>query len=156
MKISRIGILVLLAILVVGCAQTQTIPYEASRGGRGQGFRQQPYKCLIDQADSKPGEVSGKITKMTMETFEWFREPGLAMEVNTPTQGIVHVHMGPLSLLERREPDLRIGDQVSLQVFSYNVAGKSRLIAKEISHQGHTTQLCDSQGVPYWETTRQR
>jgi hypothetical protein len=156
MKESRIGILVMLAIFLVGCAQTQTIPFEATEGGRGQGFRTQPYKCLIDQADAKPGEVSGKITKMTMETFEWFREPGLAMEVNTPTQGIVHVHLGPLSLLERREPDLRIGDQVSLQVFSYNVAGKSRLIAKEISHQGHITQLCDSQGVLYWEACQLR
>jgi predicted RNA-binding protein with RPS1 domain len=156
MKESRIGILVMLAIFLVGCAQTQTIPYEAASGGRGQGFRKQPYECNIDQADRKPGEVNGRITKMTMETFECFMEPGLAMDVNTPNQGLVHVHLGPLSLLERREPDLRIGDQVSLQVFSYNVAGKSRLIAKEISHQGKTTQLYDHQGLLYWDAVRPR
>ncbi|RJR45285.1 MAG: hypothetical protein C4567_03470 [Deltaproteobacteria bacterium] len=156
MKESRIGILVLLAIFLVGCAQPQTIPYEAVRGGRGQGFRKQPYKCMIDQADCKPGEVSGQVTKITLETFECFAEPGLALEVNTPAEGMVHVHLGPLWLLERREPDLRIGEQVSIQVLCYNVGGKSRLIAKEISHQGITTQLYDHLGLPYWAAARPR
>ena len=156
MKESRIGILVMLAIFLVGCAQTQTIPYEATKGGRGQGFRKQPYECNIDQADCKPGEVNGRITKLTMETFEWFIEPGLAMEVNTPNQGLVHVHLGPLWLLESRKSDLRIGDQVSIQAICYNVGGKTRLIATTISHRGQTMQLCDSQGRPYWEAVRPR
>jgi hypothetical protein len=157
MKESSIGILVvLLAIFLAGCAQTQTIPYEAASGGRGQGFRKQPYICNIDQADCKPGELSGQVTKITLETFECFAEPGLALEVNTPAKGMVHVHLGPLWLLERQELDLRIGDQVSIQALCYNVGGKSRLIAKEISHQDKTTQLYDHQGLPYWNAARPR
>lgn len=154
MKESRIGNLVLLAIFLAGCAQTQTIPYEAASGGRGQGFRKQPYICMVDQADCKPGEVSGQVTKITLETFECFAEPGLALEVNTPAEGMVHVHLGPLWLLERQESDLRLGDQVTIKAICYNVGGKTRLLAANISRRGHTTQLCDSRGRPYWEVVR--
>ncbi|MEW6657319.1 MAG: hypothetical protein AB1424_01535 [Thermodesulfobacteriota bacterium] len=156
MRNSRVIILVLLAIFLAGCAQTQTIPYEAARGGRGQGFRKQPYKCLINQADCKPGEISGKITKITLETFEWFKDPGLALEVNTPAEGLVHVHLGPVWLLERQMSQLKPGDQVSIQANCFTVGGKARLVATKISHRAQTVQLSDSQGRPYWEAVQPR
>jgi len=156
MRISRTIILVLVAIFLAGCAETQTIPYEGTRGGRGQGFKLLPYKCLINQADCKPGEISGQITKISLETFDWHMEPGLAMEVNTLNQGLVHVHLGPVWFLERQESDLRPGDQVTIQALCYNVGGKVRLIATEISHKDHVLQLRDSQGRPYWEAVRPR
>jgi hypothetical protein len=156
MRNSMIVTLVLMAILLAGCAETQTIPYEGTQGGRGQGFKLQPYKCLINQADCRPGEISGQITKISLETFEWHMEPGLAMEVNTLNQGLVHVHLGPVWYLERQESDLKPGDQVRIQALCYEVGGKTRLIANEISHKDHVLQLRDSQGRPYWEAVRPR
>lgn len=156
MRNSRMIILILSAIFLVGCAETQTIPYEGTPGGRGQGFRLQPYKCLADQTSAKPGVISGKITKIVSETFEWYMEPGLAMEVSTSNQGVVHVHLGPVWYLERQESDLRPGDQVSIQALYYNVEGKVRFVATEISHKDHVLQLRDSQGHPFWEAVRPR
>jgi hypothetical protein len=149
-------ILVIAAIFLTGCAETQTISYEGVPGGRGQGFRLQPYKCLADQAKAKPGVLNGKIVKIVSETFESYMEPGLAMEVNTPNQGLVHVHLGPVWYLERQESDLRPGDLVSIQALCYDVEGKVRLVAAEISHKDHVVQLRDSQGHPYWEAVRPR
>lgn len=151
MRNSRIIMLVTLSIFLVGCARAPTIPYEGAMGGRGQGFRLQPYKCLIDQPTCIPGEISGQVTKITLENFEWFAEPGLAMEVHSPAQGLVHVHLGPLWLLERHMAGLKKGDEVTLQTFCYNLAGKERLLAGEVTHKGNTLKLMDSQGKPYWE-----
>jgi hypothetical protein len=149
-------ILVLMAILLAGCAETQTIPYEGVPGGRGQGFRLQPYKCLVNQANCNPEKFSGQIAKISLETFEWKMEPGLAMEVNTFNQRLVHVHLGPVWYLERQESDLKPGDQVSIRALCYNVEGKVRLVAAEISHKDHVLQLRDSHGRSYWEAVRPR
>jgi hypothetical protein len=138
-------ILVLMAISLAACAETQKIPYEGVPGGRGQGFRLQPYKCSVNQAESNPEKISGQIAKISLETFEWNMEPGLTMEVNTLNQGLVHVHLGPVWYLERHESDLKPGDQVSIRALSYNVEGKVRLVATEISHKDHVVQL-----LPYW------
>ena len=156
MRISRITIFFLVGIFLAGCSETQKIPYESKQGGRGQGFRLQPYKCLADQAFAKPGVISGKIVNLVSETFACYMEPGLAMEVSTPNQGLVHVHLGPVWYLERQESDLRPGDQVSIQALCYEEEGKVRLVAAEISHKDHVVQLRDSQGRPYWEAVRPR
>jgi hypothetical protein len=83
-------------------------------------------------------------------------EPGLAVEVQTPDKGLVHVHLGPLWFLERQEADLKPGDEVTIQGFCYKLAGQERLLAAEIIHKDHKLVLRDPQGVPYWEAWRKQ
>lgn len=96
------------------------------------------------------GKISGHITCLRAETFSMGMEPGLALEVQTPDKGLVHVHLGPLWLLEGHLPDLNKGDEVTLQTLCYNLASQERLVAGEITHEGNTLSLLDSQGKPYW------
>jgi hypothetical protein len=126
------------------------------QGGRGQGYRMQPYHVSQEAHTCVPGKISGRITRLQPETFSIGMEPGLALDVQTPDRGLVHIHLGPLRLLDRQEADLKPEDEVSLQAFCYNLAGQERLLASEVTHKGKTLVLLDPQGVPYWEAWRKQ
>jgi len=126
------------------------------QGGRGQGFRTLPYRVSQEVHTCVPGKFSGRIIRLRAETFSQDMEPGLAMDVQTPDKGLVHVHLGPLWFLERQEADLKPGDEVTIQGFCYKLDGQERLLAAEVAHKDHTLVLRDPQGVPYWEAWRKR
>ena len=121
------------------------------RGGRGQGYRMQPYRVAQEIHSCIKGKIDGRITRLRAETFSLDMEPGLAMDVQTPDRGLVHVHLGPLWFLERQETDLKSGDEVTIQAFCYKLEGQERLLAGKIKHKDHTLVLRDPQGHPYWE-----
>ncbi|MCL4503591.1 MAG: hypothetical protein M1438_17325, partial [Deltaproteobacteria bacterium] len=124
--------------------------------GRGQGYRKLPYYVSQEPHTCVQGKISGRITRLRPETFSQDMEPGLAMEVQTPDRGLVHVHLGPLWFLERQETDLKSGDEVTIQGFCYKLEGRERLIAGEIVHKDHKLVLRDPQGTPYWEAWRKK
>jgi hypothetical protein len=126
------------------------------KGGRGQGFSTHPYRVSQEGHSCFFGEVSGRITRLRVETFSPDIEPGLAVDVQAPDRGLVHVHLGPLWFLEKREADLKPGDEVTIKAFCYKLAGKERLLAAEVKHRGHTIELCDPKGIPYWEAWQRR
>ena len=126
------------------------------QGGRGQGFRTSPYRTSQEVHTCAPGKIKGRITRLRVETLSLDLEPGLGMDVQTPDRGLMHVHLGPLRLLERHEADLKPGDEVTLQTFCYNLAGQERLLADEVTHKGNTLKLRDAQGMPYWEAWQPR
>lgn len=126
------------------------------KGGRSQGFRIHPYRVSQEGHSCVSGKVSGRITRLRVETFSPDIEPGLAVDVQTPDRGLVHVHLGPLGFLEKREADLKPGDEVTIQAFCYKLANKERLLAAEVKHKDHTIVLCDPQGIPYWEAWQRR
>lgn len=154
----RLFSIVLLGCLLMACngslkEQSYSQQY-GSQGGRGQGFRMQPYQVSLEAHACVQGKISGRITRLRPETFSLDMEPGLAMEVQTPDQGLVHVHLGPLWFLDRQEHDLKPGDEVTLQVFCYTLAGQERLLAGEVKHKDHTLVLRNPQGRPYWDAWR--
>ena len=103
------------------------------------------------------GEVKGRISRIRVETFSSNLEPGLAVEIQTPDQGLVHVHCGPLKLLECQESDLKPGDEVAMKVFCSRLAGgQESLFASEIKHGDHTLILRDAQGNPFWGICRKK
>jgi hypothetical protein len=126
------------------------------KGGRSQGFRMHPYRVSQEIHACVPGKISGRITRLRVESLSPDIEPGLAVEVQTPDRGLVHVHLGPLWFLEKREADLKPGDEVTIQGFCYNLAGKERLLASEVTHKDHSLSLRDPQGIPYWEAWQRR
>jgi hypothetical protein len=81
-------------------------------------------------------------------------EPGLAMDIQTPDRGLVHVHCGPLGLLDSQETDLKPGDNVTVKVYCAQLAGQEILVAGEIKHGDHTLVLQNAQGTPYWGISR--
>ena len=146
--------------LMMACSGTlheQSYLQEYSyKGGRGQGFRTTPYRVSQEDHSCVSGKISGRITRLRVETFSPDIEPGLAVDVQTPDRGLVHVHLGPLWFLEKREADLKPGDEVTIQAFCYKLAGQERLLASEIEHKGNTLRLCDAQGTPNWKTCPSR
>lgn len=154
----RLLSLVVLACFLVACsAPLQEQGYLQKygyQGGRGQGFRITPYRVSQEVHTCVTGKISGRITRLRVETFSLDMEPGLAVEVQTPDRGLVHVHLGPLWFLERQEADLKPGDEVTIEGFCYKLPGGERLLAGEVKHKDHTLILRDPQGQPYWEAWR--
>jgi len=158
MNVCRLISLVILAGFLMACsAPLQEHGYlqeYGCLGGRGQGFRLSPYRCPQEVNACVQGKISGRIMRLRVVTFSLDMDPGLAAEVQTQDRGLVHVHLGPLWFLERQDPDLKTGDEVTIQGFCYKLAGQERLIAGEIVHHDHTLRLRDVQGNPYWEVRR--
>lgn len=154
----RLFSIVLLGCFVMACNgslnEQSYLQQYGYKGGRGQGYRMQPYRVSQEIHSCIKGKIDGRITRLRAETFSLDMEPGLAMDVQTPDRGLVHVHLGPLWFLERQETDLKSGDEVTIQAFCYKLDGQERLLAGEIKHKDHTLVLRDPQGTPYWEAWR--
>ena len=111
-----------------------------------------PYQVSEKYHTCGQGKIMGRISRLQAESFSLNMEPGLGVDVQTADGGVVHVHLGPLWLLNRREADLQKGDEVTIQAFCYKLAGQERLLAGVIEHKGKSLKLVDPQGLPYWET----
>jgi hypothetical protein len=152
-------IVIILSGYLLGCAGSLKEPSYlqeyGSQGGRGQGFRAAPYQVTEETHECVTGEVSGRISRLRVETFASNLEPGLAVEIQTADRGMVHVHCGPLRLLDSQESNLKPGDHVNMKVFCYRLAGGGEtLLASEIKHGGQTLILRDAQGNPLWGICR--
>ena len=154
----RLFSIVLLGCFVMACngslKEQSYLQQYGYQGGRGQGYRMQPYQVAQEVHSCIKGKINGRIICLRVESFSLDMEPGLAMDVQTPDRGLVHVHSGPLWFLERQETDLKPGDEVTIQAFCYKLEGQERLLAGEIKHKDHTLVLRDLQGTPYWEAWR--
>ncbi|MCK9376507.1 MAG: hypothetical protein M0P73_10190 [Syntrophobacterales bacterium] len=150
MKIS-LWIVGFLAMACV-CACSSPLEQYGMRGGRGQGFRVCPYQCSAPaNAQCRSAAITGKITKIVVEKFAEDMEPGIAFNVIEADGNQVHVHVGPLRFMEKRESDFKVGDTVTIEGLCYHRDGKHYLIAAKMTHNDHTLNLRDSQGRPYWE-----
>jgi len=144
--------LAVLGLLVLGTADS------ALAQGRGQGFRPcpyTPYLCPVRHT-CKPFEASGKVAQVLTETLADSMYPGLAVVVDTKTQGRVHVHLGPVWYLERQEFEIKPGDEVGIKGMGDMKDGKMDVIAYKLTKGDHVLLLRDAQGRPHWEAWRQR
>ena len=151
----RLLIVFILPGLLMGCVgslgEKSYLQQYGSPGGKGQGFRRSPYRVSEEAHKCLAGEVSGRISSLRVESISPDLEPGLAVEVQTPDKGMMHVHCGPLKLLDCQESDLKPGDDVTMKVFCYKLAGgRESLLASEIKHGDQTLILRDAQGNPFW------
>jgi hypothetical protein len=152
----RLLSVIILSGALMGCAgpkQEKTyLQAYGYQGGRGQGFVAAPFRVSQEGHACVSGKVSGRITRLRVESLSPDLEPGLAVAVQTADQGLVHVHVGPLAFLQKREADLKPGDEVAIQALCYDLAGKERLIASQIEHKGQALKLSDAEGTPFWRT----
>jgi len=125
--------------------------------GRGQGFRPcpySPYQCSVGQT-CKPFNESGKVVQVLTETLGDGMHPGMAVVMDTKTQGQAHVSLGPVWYLERQEFELKPGDEVHVKGMCEK-DGKLKVIAFELTKGDYVLQLRDSQGRPNWEAWRKK
>ena len=130
----------------------------ASGQGRGQGFRPcpySPYVCPVAHT-CKPFDFSGKVAQVLTESLEDGMHPGMAIVVDTKTQGRVHVHLGPVWYLERQEFEIKPGDEVGIKGMCDKKNEKMDVIAYELTHGDYVLHLRDSQGRPNWEAWHKR
>lgn len=141
-----------LCLLVLGAANS------ALSQGRGQGFRPcpyTPYLCPVAHT-CKAFDDSGKVVQVLTETLEDSMHPGMAVVVDTKTQGRVHVHLGPVWYLERQEFEVKPGDEVGIKGMCDKKDEKMKVIAYELTKGDYLLHLRDSQGRPNWEAWRKR
>lgn len=150
----RVLNLIILAGFLMACSAPLHYQQEYGNKGGARGLRKPPYHISQEVHTCVTGKISGRITRLRAETFSQDMEPGLGMDVQTKDRGLVHVHLGPLWFLERQEADLKPGEEVTIQVFCYKLAGQERLLAGEVEHKGHKLVLRDPQGIPYWDAWR--
>lgn len=126
--------------------------------GRGQGFRPcpyAPYLCPVTHT-CKPFKDTGKVAQVLTETLAEGMLPGMALLVDTKTQGRLLVHLGPVWYLERQEFELLPGDEVGITGVCDKKDGKLEIIAYELTKGEHVLFLRDAQGRPNWEAWRRR
>ena len=125
--------------------------------GRGQGFRPcpySPYLCPV-KGVCKSFDESGKVLQVLTESLEDGMHPGMAVVVDTKTQGRVHVHLGPVWYLERQEFELKPGDEVRIKgMCEAKKDGKLRVAAYELTKGDYVLHLRDALGRPNWEAWR--
>ena len=125
--------------------------------GRGQGFRScpyTPYMCPV-KSPCKSFDENGKVQQVHTESLEEGMHPGMAVVVDTKTQGRVRVHLGPVWYLERQEFELKPGDEVRIKgMCDKDAEGRLQVIAYELIKGDHILYLRDSQGRPSWEAWR--
>jgi hypothetical protein len=125
--------------------------------GRGQGFRACPYAAYMCpvKSTSKSFDESGKVVQVLTETLEEGMYPGMAVIMDTKTQGQAHVSLGPVWYLERQEFELKPGDEVRVKGVCEK-DGKLKVVAHELTKGDYVLQLRDSQGRPNWEAWRKK
>ena len=150
----RFMIIGLMAALLVLALSPQ-----ARTQGRGQGFRPcpyTPYQCPV-KGTCKPFDERGKVVRVLTETLEEGMHPGMAILMDTKTQGQVHVHLAPVWYLERQEFELKPGDEVRVKgMCEKEKDGKLPVVAYELVKGDHVLLLRDSLGRPNWEAWRTR
>jgi hypothetical protein len=147
---TRYAMVVLLSITVLGACSSPLEDY-GMRGGRGQGYRLCPYECSVPATVAcRSGVVTGQITRISIEEFAEDMEPGVAFNLVDADGSPVHVHVGPLWFMEKRESDFKVGDRVTVEGVCYHKDGKHYLIAARMIHGDHTLILRDTQGRPAW------
>jgi hypothetical protein len=125
--------------------------------GRGQGFRPCPYTSYLCPVrhTCKPFDASGKVAQVLTENLADSMRPGMAVVVDTKTQGRVHVHLGPVWYLERQEFAFNPGDEVRVKgMCEKEKGGMMQVTAYELSKGNYLLSLRDSQGRPNWEAWR--
>jgi hypothetical protein len=148
---NRCAILAFLSMTVLSACASPLEQY-GMRGGRGQGYRLCPYQCSVpENVPCRSGTITGKITKISIEKFAEDMDPGIAFNVVGANGNPVHVHVGPLWFMEKRESDFKVGDRVTVSGVCYRQDGKHYLIAAKMTHNAHTLNLRDAQLRPYWE-----
>jgi hypothetical protein len=133
------------------------LPLQAP-AGRGQGFRPCPYTPYVCSPSKvcRPLNEPGKVVEVRTEMIQEGMYPGMAVLVDTKTQGQLLVHLGPVWYLERQEFSLNPGDEVGIKGMCDKLNGKTVVVAYELTKGDYVLHLRDALGRPNWEAWRKK
>jgi hypothetical protein len=145
-------------IILAAAFLAAILPFKAAAQGRGQGFRPCPYTPYVCKPSEvcKPFSDDGKVVQVRTESIQEGMYPGMAVLVDTKSQGRVLVHLGPVWYLERQEFTLNPGDEVGIKGRCDKLDGKSVVVANSLTKGNYVLELRDARGRPRWEAWRRR
>lgn len=118
--------------------------------GRGEGFRPYLYAPGQTKGPSKPFNGTGKVGQVLSEKLT-SGNYSMAIVLDSETEGLVYVYLGPVWYLERHGLEPFPGDEVQVKgIFETEPDWRFRVTAYEIRKDDHFLQLRDSEGRPIW------
>ena len=148
----------LISLGLMGLSLMAWVAASPALGGRGQGFRPCPYRPYICKPSKlcRPLNDTGTVVRVTTEMVQDGMYPGMAVLVDTKSQGQVLVHLGPVWYLEHQEFTLSPGDEIGIKGMCDQINGKNVVVATQLTKGDYVLQLRDAQGNPNWEAWRKK
>ena len=81
---------------------------------------------------------------------------GVHLQVRTPKNELMSVHLGPSWYLDRQDVSLQVKDKIQVKGSKVTIADKPALIAAEVKKGAQTLVLRDADGFPVWSGWRKR
>jgi hypothetical protein len=81
---------------------------------------------------------------------------GVHLQVRTPKNELISVHLGPSWYLDRQDVLLKVKDKIQVKGSKVTIADKPALIAAEVKKGAQTLVLRDADGFPVWSGWRKR
>lgn len=121
--------------------------YERNLSGTG---ASDPYASGLDKAEK--GTVKGRVTDVRRERTAHGAEQ-IVVTVDTTSDGPQRAVLGPAwFVMSQPNPPMR-GDTVEVHGFRLPRDGQSRLVARDLTIDGKTTELRNEKGAPRWDAT---
>lgn len=81
---------------------------------------------------------------------------GIHLQVRTPKNELMSVHLGPAWYLERQDVSLQVKDKIQVKGSKVTFDGKPALVAAEVKKGAQTLVLRDANGYPVWSGWRKQ
>jgi hypothetical protein len=81
---------------------------------------------------------------------------GVHLQVRTPKNELMSVHLGPAWYLDRQDVSLQVKDKIQVKGSKVTFDGKAATIAAEVKKGGQTLVLRDADGFPVWSGWRKQ
>jgi hypothetical protein len=81
---------------------------------------------------------------------------GVHLQVRTPKNELISIHLGPSWYLERQDISLQVKDKIQVKGSKISISDKPALIAAEVKKGAQTLVLRDADGFPVWSGWRKR
>jgi DNA-directed RNA polymerase subunit E'/Rpb7 len=81
---------------------------------------------------------------------------GVHLQVRTPKNELISIHLGPSWYLERQDISLQVKDKIQVKGSKVSISDKPALIAAEVKKGAQTLVLRDADGFPVWSGWRKR
>ena len=128
---------------------------QGSRGGGAGGGGWGPGTQYGRMYDPKTvGTTDGEIIKVEKITPVRGMSRGVHLVLKTDKGETIAVHLGPEWYIDKQELTFKPGDKVQIRGSRITFEDKPAIIAAEVTKDGRTLQLRDSNGVPVWAGRR--
>lgn len=146
------GVLIALTLIPLVCSPSMAQAAMKWHGSGGWG-PESPYGRTYDPATVET--VSGEVVGVEHFTPRKGMHPGVHLQLKTDKE-TVDVHLGPSWYVENQDLKIAPKDHIEVKGSKVTFAGKSAIVAREVTKGDETLTLRDQNGVPVWSGWRRR